>query len=498
MKNCLFFLIISFFLNYSAFSQARIELVGGIHTSTVIEKNNVPGFDEFKKGYSNRTGGHFGVIADLPINGSHRFSFQPGVIFQNKGRKYFNIDTSTSPVQSLTYNQLVNYVDLPLNLVVKFPLSAKTKFIIGAGPYLSAFYTGKENTETFYKNGDFVEEKNEDLPVGNGEGKYAVFNYGVGVLAGLEFGRVMLTANASQGLNDFYRSSDHDGSFKHRGMGATLGIFLGQKPLPPAPKDKDKDGIPDTEDACPEEPGLPVTNGCPDRDGDGIADKDDKCPDEAGFKKYLGCPVPDSDKDNINDEEDQCPDIPGLIKYNGCPIPDGDKDGINDELDECPEIPGFAKYNGCPVPDSDNDGINDMEDNCPQVAGVKENNGCPPVAKEITEKINKAARQIQFTVNKAELTTASFKVLDEVIDVLNQDKALKLTIEGHTSSDGNVLTNQKLSEQRANAVKTYLISKNIDINRITTIGYGASKPLNDGKTPEERNLNRRVELKLSN
>ena len=498
MKKCLFFLISSFLLNFSAFSQASIALVGGIHTSSVIEKNDLPGFEEFKKGYSNRTGGHFGIIADLPINGSARFSFQPGIIFQNKGRKYFNIDTSTSPVQSLTYNQLINYVDLPLNLVVKFPLSAKTKFIIGAGPYLSAFYNGKETTETFYKNGDFVEDKNEDLPVGNAEGKYAVFNYGVGALAGLEIGRVMLTANASQGLNDFYRSPDHDGSFKHRVIGATLGIFLGQKPLPPAPKDRDKDGIPDIDDACPEEPGSLITNGCPDKDGDGIADKEDKCPDEPGTKKYFGCPVPDTDNDGINDELDKCPDTPGLTKYNGCPIPDTDKDGINDELDECPEITGFAKYNGCPVPDSDKDGINDLEDNCPQVAGIKENNGCPPIAKEITQKVDKAARQIQFTVNKAELTTASYKVLDEVIRVLNQDKSLKLTIEGHTSADGNILTNQILSEQRANAVKTYLISKNIDPQRLTTIGYGASKPLNEGKTSAERNQNRRVELKLSN
>lgn len=497
MRKCIFFLF-SLCLSYSGFTQARVALVGGIHTSTVIEKNEVPGFDDFKNGYSNRTGGHFGIIADLPINGSDRLSFQPGILFQNKGRKYFNTDTSNSPVQTLTYNQLINYIDLPLNLVVKFPLSSKTKFIIGAGPYLSAFYNGKENTETFYKNGDFIEESNEDLPVGNADGKYAVFNYGLNALAGLEIGRIMLTANASQGLNDFYRSPDHDGSFRHRVIGASLGIFLGQKPLPPAPKDKDKDGIPDTDDACPEEPGSLITNGCPDKDGDGIADKDDKCPDEAGTKKYFGCPIPDTDKDGINDEEDKCPGTPGLPKYNGCPIPDTDKDGINDEQDKCPEVAGLVKYNGCPIPDTDHDGINDEEDNCPQVPGVKENNGCPPVAKEITEKVDKAARQIQFTVNKAELTPASYKVLDEVINVLNMDKTLMLTIEGHTSADGNKSANQILSEQRANAVKNYLESKNIDSSRLTTIGYGSSLPLNKGKTPEERNQNRRVQLKLSN
>ena len=438
------------------------------------------------------------MIADLPLGGSQRFAFQPGILFQQKGRKFFNLDSTTSPVQSLTYNQLINYIDLPLNLVAKFPISRKSKFIVGAGPYVSAFYNGKETTETFYKNGDFIEDRNEDLPVGNADGKYAVFNYGVNALLGVEFGRVFLTMNATQGMNDFYRSPDHEGSFRHRTIGGTLGIFLGHKPQPPAPKDKDKDGIPDTEDLCPEIPGPVLTNGCPDKDGDSVADKDDRCPDEPGLKTYQGCPIPDTDKDGINDEEDKCPTVAGILKYNGCPIPDTDNDGLNDEQDECPEIKGLVKYKGCPVPDSDNDGINDEEDNCPQVPGVKENNGCPPVAKELTEKVDKAARLIQFTVNKAELTNESYKVLDEVIKVLNLDKTLKLEIEGHTSADGNKDFNQKLSELRAEAVKKYLEENNIDPSRLTTIGYGSTRPLKQGKTAAERNENRRVQLKLSN
>lgn len=498
MKKCVILLFASLILNFSLFSQARIAIVGGIHASSVIEKNDLPGYSELKKGFSNRTGVHVGVLADLPLGGSQQFSFQPGILFQQKGRKYFNLDSTTSPVQSLTYNQMVNYIDLPLNLVAKFPVTNKTKFIVGAGPYLSAFYNGKETTETFYKNGDFVEDKNEDLPVGNADGKYAVFNFGMNALAGIEFGRVFLTINASQGLNDFYRSPDHDGSFRHRTIGATLGIFLGQKPLPPAPKDKDKDGIPDTDDLCPDVAGPGVTNGCPDTDGDGVADKDDRCPDEPGLKTYQGCPVPDSDKDGINDEEDKCPDVPGTLKYHGCPVPDTDNDGLNDDEDECPQIKGLPKYKGCPVPDSDNDGINDEEDNCPQVPGVKENKGCPPIAEELTEQIDKAARQIQFSVNKAELTPESYKVLDEVIRILNLDKSLKLEIEGHTSADGNKDFNQELSELRAKAVKNYLEANKIDASRLTTIGYGSSKPLNEGKTAAERNENRRVQLKLSN
>ncbi|MEJ7589578.1 MAG: thrombospondin type 3 repeat-containing protein [Ferruginibacter sp.] len=85
-------------------------------------------------------------------------------------------------------------------------------------------------------------------------------------------------------------------------------------PTPPAeePQDRDKDGILDANDRCPDVAGLPALQGCPDKDGDGIADGEDKCPDVAGLAKYQGCPVPDSDKDGVNDESDKCIDVPGV------------------------------------------------------------------------------------------------------------------------------------------------------------------------------------------
>ena len=83
--------------------------------------------------------------------------------------------------------------------------------------------------------------------------------------------------------------------------------------------DRDKDGIPDSTDRCPDTPGLVSLKGCPDRDGDGIADIDDKCPDVFGYARYQGCPIPDRDKDGVNDEEDKCPDEPGPASNFGCP-----------------------------------------------------------------------------------------------------------------------------------------------------------------------------------
>ena len=75
---------------------------------------------------------------------------------------------------------------------------------------------------------------------------------------------------------------------------------------------------------------------------------------------------------------------------------------------------------------------------------------------------------------------------------------LKLDIEGHTSNDGNFNANMRLSNERAETVKNYLIKKGVDPSRLTSQGFGPTKPLNEGKTEQERALNRRVELKLRN
>ena len=91
------------------------------------------------------------------------------------------------------------------------------------------------------------------------------------------------------------------------------------------PADKDKDGITDKEDRCPELAGTITNLGCPpDTDGDGIYDSNDRCPELAGTKFNKGCPK-DSDGDGFYDASDLCPELAG--KDQGCP-PDADGDGI--------------------------------------------------------------------------------------------------------------------------------------------------------------------------
>lgn len=498
MKKSGLSLLIVLFAALCAQAQFRIAFAGGVNNSSVKETNDITGWDSIRHNYSSRTGIHIGFVADLRVTPTSKIYFQPGIFFYNKGRKYASPYDSIGIIQTYTTSQFINYMDMPLNFVLKIPLGGKAKFMLGGGPYVSFFYNGKEKSDTVYNNGNFESYENTDLSVGTKTGQYKTFDFGFNALAGFEIGHVFLTANISRGLSDFYTPS-YIGHLNHQVIGATLGIFLGkEKVAEPKLKDRDKDGISDDKDACPTEVGAAIANGCPDKDGDGVADKEDQCPNEAGILSNHGCPLKDTDKDGITDDKDKCPNEAGLARYNGCPIPDSDHDGINDEEDKCPKVYGMVRYSGCPIPDNDGDGVNDEEDKCPTVAGVRENNGCPPVKKEIVEKVTFAARRIQFEEGKAALLPASLKVLDDVATILKQNQELKLLIEGHTSNNADYNWNMKLSRDRADKVKRYLVKKGIDSNRLQTIGYGPNRPLNNGKTPAEQALNRRVELKVSN
>ena len=234
-----------------------------------------------------------------------------------------------------------------------------------------------------------------------------------------------------------------------------------------------------------------------DTDGDGITDDKDKCPTVPGVLRYEGCPVPDTDKDGINDDDDKCPTVPGFARYQGCPIPDTDKDGINDEEDKCPTVPGVARYQGCPVPDTDGDGVNDEEDKCPTIPGPKENQGCPLITEEVKKKVDYAANNILFVTASYKLLSKSYKGLDEVVKILKENPDMNLAIDGHTDNVGNDEFNQKLSNNRAVAVKRYFISKGIEESRVTSAGHGKTMPIADNKTAAGRQKNRRVEMKLS-
>ena len=106
-------------------------------------------------------------------------------------------------------------------------------------------------------------------------------------------------------------------------------------------------------------------------------------------------------------------------------------------------------------------------------------------------------RGVNFDFDKATLTTEAKGILDQVAMALTKRGDIKVEIDGHTDGKGTVPYNQKLSERRAASVKAYLVGKGIDGGRMTTAGFGKSRPIADNATDEGRALNRRVELKVT-
>ena len=243
-------------------------------------------------------------------------------------------------------------------------------------------------------------------------------------------------------------------------------------------------------------PSLPPMPVVLDRDGDGVLDGVDRCPDVAGLASLQGCP--DRDGDGIADMDDKCPDVAGVARYQGCPIPDGDNDGINDELDKCPAVPGLARYQGCPIPDTDGDGVNDEEDKCINDKGPASNFGCPIISMEILKRVKIAAENIFFETAKSTLLAKSFPKLNDVVTILKENPTFMVQVDGHTDFVGKDDYNQTLSEQRAASVKTYLVSQGIAESRLSSAGYGETRPVADNNTTAGKAKNRRVEMTLRN
>lgn len=301
-----------------------------------------------------------------------------------------------------------------------------------------------------------------------------------------------LTTEQTDGFKD--PEDKKNDRFLHHNFGLTFA--LGK------PKDTDQDGVPDRKDKCPDTPtGVKVDeNGCPvDTDKDGVADYQDNCPDVAGVAALNGCP--DRDNDGVADAQDECPDQPGTVALKGCP--DADGDGVADKNDACPDTPAGTQVDarGCPL-DADADGVPDALDKCPNTpAGTQvDSTGCP-VRKAIPRGINRGDLQdttyIQFEFDKAVLRKISFKKLDQIARFLKQNPEFDVNISGHADHTGTDEYNQGLSERRAAAVARYLTSRGkISKNRITTVGYGESRPRADNETREGRALNRRAQVEL--
>jgi OOP family OmpA-OmpF porin len=263
---------------------------------------------------------------------------------------------------------------------------------------------------------------------------------------------------------------------------AALHLTQPERCLGDAPGDRDGDGILDRDDACPTEP----------EDRDGVED-DDGCPEDQ-----------DTDGDGISDANDTCPlepeDADGYLDEDGCPDPDDDLDGILDADDRCPRDPedrdGHEDDDGCSDVDNDGDGFQDVTDRCPNEMGIEAEQGCPRVYRdvEVTSEGIVIHQQIFFETNRAVIRSISFPILDTVAQVMRDFPDITIEVQGHTDSRGRDEHNLRLSQQRADSVREYLLRAGIATERLTARGYGETTPIETNATPQGRGLNRRVEF----
>ena len=176
-----------------------------------------------------------------------------------------------------------------------------------------------------------------------------------------------------------------------------------------------------------------------------------------------------------------------------CTDPADPRDGVEPVAEKPPAPP--------PQPsDGDGDGLLDDQDKCskePETAnGFDDGDGCPDDLPPEVKKLTGVISGIQFVQTTAGLAPGSSAVLDETVAMLNKYPTVRIEIAGHTDSSGDEQKNRDLSQQRADAVRAYLVKRGIAEARLESKGYGPEFPIGNNATPEGRAQNRRVEFKL--
>jgi OOP family OmpA-OmpF porin len=148
--------------------------------------------------------------------------------------------------------------------------------------------------------------------------------------------------------------------------------------------------------------------------------------------------------------------------------------------------PKPAPMAAAPKPmDSDKDGVTDNLDQCPNtpLGATVDTRGCWTYAAKVL-----------FDINSAKVKSEAYPMLQEAVLIMKKNPDLMVEVDGHADSTGAAAYNMTLSEKRAEAVKKYFVDQGIDPDRLTTKGFGITKPAASNKTKEGRAKNRRVEL----
>lgn len=200
--------------------------------------------------------------------------------------------------------------------------------------------------------------------------------------------------------------------------------------------------------------------------------------------------IGDADGDGVLDDADKCPGTAyGVaVDTRGC-VADTDRDGVTDNRDRCPGTPANVSVNqeGCPA-DSDGDGVADDIDKCPGTPAdtTVQQDGCAYTPYSV-------ALKVEFDTAKSDIKPKYYEELKTAAVFLKKHPDATVTIVGHTDNVGDPDVNMRLSRDRAESVRAYLIENfGIESSRISAIGVGSEKPIAGNDTAEGRQQNRRI------
>lgn len=298
-----------------------------------------------------------------------------------------------------------------------------------------------------------------------------------------------ITNNFGFEISSSFNKAIDFGGITHLRHKAAIYIGIGDR-------DRDGDGIINRKDKCPKIPGLPEFNGCPDNDGDGIPDLEDKCPNEPGVKLNNGCPEKDEALDENNLMSDKNKELQlGVVSSTFSKNTTNTKEESGNQ-----EV--LAENNSM---------SNKNKELQLEVVSSAFSKNTTNTKQESNNQISKDISNISFLINKKldenriiYFPAGSIKILGKknlvklrgIIKLITNQKDLKVLLEGHSSDDGDSLSNLELSRDRAIIIKQTLIDLGTDPGRIKIKALGEEEPIFDNKSTNSDRFNRSVLITL--
>lgn len=217
-------------------------------------------------------------------------------------------------------------------------------------------------------------------------------------------------------------------------------------------------------------------------------------------------PPPDRDRDGVPDKKDRCPDSLEDLDYyddaDGCLDPDDDKDGVTDLLDRCKDQPedldGYQDTDGCADNNNDGDALPDQYDRCPNEGetqnGWEDGDGCRDSLPADVQALTGPRKDITFL--GVELSPESLPLMEQVATSLSKYPQARVHIAVYTDSAGGNEAARERTRAQALTIHTFLLARGVAANRLNMVAGGDGVPIGADRAESDLPTNRRIVITL--